>query len=425
MTTLRDQRRALSGLLARSGQSALTMALITVGCASPEVDSARPADTSSAETAAAAMGEASWEPLMELVARHLKLSAGERVFGAGRPGLFDKLPEALAAAVERAGGIYVGTLGPDGPYGVAGDEAFVAASRGRDRAGLRELLRDVPVGVMLPGGADPSYEAFNDLLDGSLPTHRAVHFHWAGAYRVEDRSIPVGAEAVATPTEDARADSVYRRAILDLDYAAMAAQQRAFEVAARAGEIRVTTPAGTEIRFRIGDRPVNLQDGDVSGERATTGRVIIDRHIEFPPGALRVAPIESTVRGVIVFPKSRWSGGDVEDLRLEFDAGRITRITASMGQALVEAELDRVAEEARAFREFGLGFNPLLAVPGEDPWLPYFGYGSGVVRLSLGDNSELGGDVGGGYVRWNFFLDATVMIDGDVWVRDGRPTSPG
>ena len=45
---------------------------------------------------------------------------------------------------------------------------------------------------------------------------------------------------------------------------------------------------------------------------------------------------------------------------------------------------------------------------------------AGVVRLSLGDNSELGGAVSGGYVRWNFFTDTTVAIDGEVWVRDGK-----
>ena len=74
----------------------------------------------------------------------------------------------------------------------------------------------------------------------------------------------------------------------------------------------------------------------------------------------------------------------------------------------------------RAFREFGLGFNPLLAVPTENPWLPQFGYGAGVVRLSLGDNTEIGGNVEADYVRWNFFLDATVSINGETWVEDGR-----
>jgi hypothetical protein len=81
-------------------------------------------------------------------------------------------------------------------------------------------------------------------------------------------------------------------------------------------------------------------------------------------------------------------------------------------------------EAGRAFREFALGFNPLLAVPERSPWIPYYGYGAGVVRLSLGDNSELGGTVGGGYVRWNFFTDLTVSVNGQVWVKDGRLTVP-
>ena len=76
---------------------------------------------------------------------------------------------------------------------------------------------------------------------------------------------------------------------------------------------------------------------------------------------------------------------------------------------------------ARSFREFALGLNPLLAIPTSEPrWIPYYGYGAGVVRLSLGDNTELGGAVTGGYVRWNFFIDATVTVGNDVWVRDGK-----
>ena len=82
--------------------------------------------------------------------------------------------------------------------------------------------------------------------------------------------------------------------------------------------------------------------------------------------------------------------------------------------------MNRAGNAGRAFREFALGFNPELAVPERSSWIPYYGYGAGVVRLSLGDNSELGGNVGGGYVRWNFFTDTTVSIDGDVWVERGR-----
>ncbi len=62
--------------------------------------------------------------------------------------------------------------------------------------------------------------------------------------------------------------------------------------------------------------------------------------MELPAGAIRVAPLEESVEGVIVFPTSEWNQ-------------------------------ERV------------------------PWISYYGYGAGVVRLSLGDNSELGGSVVG------------------------------
>ena len=42
--------------------------------------------------------------------------------------------------------------------------------------------------------------------------------------------------------------------------------------------------------------------------------------------------------------------------------------------------------------------------------LPYYGYGDAVVRLSLGDNEEVGGSVRGGGVRWLFFPDTTVTV---------------
>ena len=98
----------------------------------------------------------------------------------------------------------------------------------------------------------------------------------------------------------------------------------------------------------------------------------------------------------------------------------MTAVSAESGLDAVTAEMDGAGAAGRAFREFALGFNPLLAVPRNNPWIPYYGYGAGVVRLSLGDNSELGGAVGGGYVRWNFFTDTTVTVDGQEWVRGGR-----
>ena len=105
---------------------------------------------------------------------------------------------------------------------------------------------------------------------------------------------------------------------------------------------------------------------------------------------------------------------------LTFIAGKVVKIESTIGKDAVKRELDSAGEAGYSFREFALGFNPLLSIPEENPWIPYYGYGAGVVRLSLGDNSELGGNVKGGYVRWNFFTDATVIVGDNTWVEAGK-----
>ena len=53
--------------------------------------------------------------------------------------------------------------------------------------------------------------------------------------------------------------------------------------------------------------------------------------------------------------------------------------------------------------------------------MAYYGYGAGVLRLGIGNNRELGGEVRGRYFRWrDLLLDATVSVDGEVWLEGGR-----
>jgi leucyl aminopeptidase (aminopeptidase T) len=215
-------------------------------------------------------------------------------------------------------------------------------------------------------------------------------------------------------------ERAYQRALVETDYNALADTERRFAQALRTGDVHITSPHGTDLRFRAGDRPVNLQNGDASQARAAKGAVLIDKEIELPAGAVRVAPIEESVEGVIAFPPSQWDGRPVEGLTLRFARGRVVEIGARSRREFVEAEMNKAAPSGRAFREFAVGMNPLLAVPERNPWIPYYGYGAGVVRLSLGDNTELGGSVTGGYVRWNFFTDLTVTIGSTDWVRAGK-----
>ena len=359
-----------------------------------------------------------WPAMANRLVTQLALEPGERVLLVAAPGMFDDIIPYLRYAVMRAGGVDVGVVDVlKEPFPEHWDTGVLNAGAAPSREAYRAMLADVDAAIMMPGATPghPVYAALQDRLrDGQ---GRTVHFHW-----VENGSaFPLPGQPL--PPRHA-IDATYQRALLETDYEALAATQRRFASAMRGQEVRVTSPLGTDLRFRIGDRPVNFQDGDASAARAENGVILIDREIELPAGAIRVAPIEESVEGTIVFPLSQWDGRPVDGLTIRIARGRVTSVTATRGQAAAEAELAGVPEEARAFREFALGFNPLLAVPEQNPWIPYYGYGAGVVRLSLGDNSELGGTVGGGYVRWNFFTGTTVTVGDQVWVRDGRLVPP-
>ena len=355
-----------------------------------------------------------WQALAAHIVERLDLQPGERFVAVAHPGLFDELIPHLRYEVMRAGAIDLGVIDVLAePVPGAWSESVLREGGEASRKTLAEMLRTVDASVMLPGATpgQPAYAAIQDNLREGRG--RTIHFHWlqnGGAFPIPGQPLP--------PVHNI--ESTYQYAMLEADYAALAAHQRRFEQAMRSGEVRVRNAAGTDIRFRIGDRPVNFQDGNASAERTDRGVVLIDREIELPAGALRVAPIEESVNGTITFPVSQWSGKAVTGLTLTFEAGKVVAASAGSGQEAVNAEMSSAGPAGRAFREFALGFHPLLTVPDENPWIPYYGYGAGVVRLSLGDNSELGGNVTGGYVRWNFFTDTTVTIDGDIWVRDGQ-----
>lgn len=371
-----------------------------------------------ARPAAQAQFSFDWPAIASRLVTQLAPRPGERILIVAHPGFFEDLIPHLRYAIARAGATDIGVVDVLAePLPQAWDLDVVRRGNQRAREAYRAMFAGVDGAIMMPGAtpAHPAYAALQDLLREGRG--RTVHFHWVengSAYALPGQPLP--GRAVI--------DAVYQRALLETDYAALARALTGFEQALRAGEVHVTSAGGTDLRFRIGARPVNLQDGDASAARATRGQVLIDREIELPAGVARVAPIEETVRGTIAFPPSQWDGRPVEGLRLQFERGLVVRVEAASGRDAVEREMQAAGEAGRRFREFALGFNPLLAVPERSPWIPYYGYGAGVVRLSLGDNSELGGAVGGGYVRWNFFTDLTVTVDGRVWVKDGRLTVP-
>ena len=291
--------------------------------------------------------------------------------------------------------------------------------------GFAERLERSDIYIWLPfGPGSPSAPRIAEFAVASAwvmrDEHRQLHFHWDDGSRAADGMV--GAHSPEL-------DAIYLDG-LNIDYHRLDSDMRRVAGAMRGGELRVTTPAGTDIRFSLGDRPITVQSGNASRAALRDAVVPIQREIELPAGALRVAPLEDSVSGVVVIEKARLSAAPWDNsadgaepaarqLRLTFKAGRLVDIGAAEGQ---EAFRRFVAGNPALghFREFAVGFNPRLTPPEDSAVLPYYGYGSGVVRLSIGNNRELGGAVDGDGIRWFLFGDATVtMPDGSVLVKDG------
>ena len=351
-----------------------------------------------------------WKAIADKLIKQSNLQSGEHVLLVAAPGRFDSLVSILENKISREGAVFLGTISVDSAnQPQAWETDFVRDTRGKSRSDLADMFAEIDLGIMLPGATpdDVAYAALQDVL--KMGRARTIHFHWSGAYDMSGQPIEV----------DAQIEKLYQSVLLETKYDTLAALQRRFEKAIRTSDVLVTTPAGTNITFKIGDRQVTKQDGDASLAQTQDAKNLIDREVELPAGAIRVAPIEETVNGTIAFPDGMWNGQKVEGLVLAFKKGKVTSITAKTGQDAVKAELDAAGDAGHSFRELAVGFNPLLAIPKEKPWIPYYGYGAGIVRLSLGDNSELGGKVKGDYVRWNFFVDATLTVGNDIWIRDG------
>jgi leucyl aminopeptidase (aminopeptidase T) len=153
---------------------------------------------------------------------------------------------------------------------------------------------------------------------------------------------------------------------MDVDYDAIRAAGKALKQAVEGhSEMRIVTPAGTDITVGLRGRKVIVDDGDI---RAAGG------HGNLPCGEVFFSPELGTARGRIVFDSVLDVGEECilpsEPVTLEVEAGYVTRVLPSKHSAAVEAaftvgeeralEMNRpqYAKNAWGVGEVGLGLNP-------------------------------------------------------------------
>jgi leucyl aminopeptidase (aminopeptidase T) len=176
-------------------------------------------------------------------------------------------------------------------------------------------------------------------------------------------------------------------------------------------EVHITTPRGTDLRFRLDRRPVSVSDGLASKEKAEKGMVTF-----LPAGAIEVSASEESAEGKVVYDVPvRIESGIVVGLTLQIRNGQIMKFTAEEHKDVFEHYLEEGKGDINRFAFFGFGLNPHLrhGFTQDDKVL-------GGVTVGFGDNENKGGkNKSQGHGWWASMTKATVTIGDTKVMRDG------
>ena len=333
------------------------------------------------------------------------------------------LMESLAIEARKAGGMVTMTINTDR---VARSFFTEVPEKYLDQQPkfFAEWLKQIDVYIGLPNFEDAK------AVTADVPEARFVKGNKAGAV-VQDMlnashvravfiAYPTRADADANKLDFASYEKMHWDAV-NADYALISEQGKTLQSRLKGAKtVHVTSPAGTDFTFSVGDRPVFVDDGIVTPEKAKS-KLFITRTASLPGGQVFLAPIETSANGKIVVKKDQCRFAPLTDESLEFKNGKVVNYTAKEGADCAKQSLT-AAPDADLFTYLSIGLNPALKVIEEGgDYRP--DHGAGVVSVGTGYNNQLlGGKIkspdGFGFT----IVNATVEVDGKVVVKDGALT---
>jgi leucyl aminopeptidase (aminopeptidase T) len=197
---------------------------------------------------------------------------------------------------------------------------------------------------------------------------------------------------------------------MNADYQRIA--ERTHELCAmleRTSSVRVTAPAGTDIRLPIAGRKAHASSG-LFRQRGEWGNL--------PTGEAYLAPLEGQSSGVVVVDGSMAGVGVTQQpIRIVVENGYATEITGGPEAQTLIALLEPHGRDARNVAEFGIGTNDRARLTGvilEDEKV------MGTIHIAFGDNKSMGGTVGVPSHLDGLVKQPTVWFDDRKIMEDGR-----
>ncbi|NHX35465.1 MULTISPECIES: aminopeptidase [Halolamina] len=191
---------------------------------------------------------------------------------------------------------------------------------------------------------------------------------------------------------------------LDADYETIASHcEDVLEQVRDADQVRVTSPAGTDITFAVDDREWHEDTGMIRDPGSFSN---------LPAGEVFVAPADAN--GTFVVDGTMMPHGlltEEQELSFEVEDGHVTDISDDSVREDVEAARAEVGDAATNLAELGIGTNVGVTELVGSVLLDE--KAAGTVHIAIGDNASIGGDTEAPIHLDGILRSPTVYADGD------------
>jgi aminopeptidase len=188
------------------------------------------------------------------------------------------------------------------------------------------------------------------------------------------------------------------------------------QVFANGQVVTLTAPNGTNLSFRVDSDRALISDGALTEERVKQGSAAASTWL--PAGELMIPAANGTANGKVVIDRYLWDGRLIRGLTLLFERGVLTSMTAANDMSGLKAAYDAASGAKDRFGYIDIGLNPETRLPVGSGRIVWTAPGS--VVIGFGDNRGFGGSNTSDFGTAAQLSGATVTVDGNPVVANGR-----
>lgn len=293
-------------------------------------------------------------------------------------------------------------------------------SRATGQVGEHEwsALEKTDAYVFLFGPAEwTRYDALSDRQTEGVAAYNAEWYRRASKAKLRGARLYLGRTSEAAAKRWKVDLARWRESLLR---ASLASPERMHALGTKVGarlrrgkSVSVTHPNGTDLSFRLGQFPVQLDDALVDARDLEDG----NNMATIPGGVVGVSIDHRSGRGTAVGNHTVYPNtGPASGIQWSFKGGRLVAHEYARGGKAFDAALAEAPPEGRdRLSYFSIGLNPDLTYcpQMEDQEL-------GAVMLRIGGNTFAGGKNASPFGSWMVLDGATVTVDGKPLVRSGK-----